>query len=256
MSKGLRVADLLREEFGIEGRIDYQLIEDICFAKKAYVKLEKIEGAQGRILFSKESDNSLITINSGIKHIGKKKFVLAHELDHRLLHYRKMNFICNNNDFNTWNNSNRMEFEANEFASELIMPEKLVRSISNLSPFSKQTIIHVSDELGSSITSSAIPLTKYGQIPICIIFSSNGRIEWFSKSTDFYIRHFERGEYVLKGSLAYKYFTSGKKEYKPSVCLANFWDPKLSAGIYFYEQCFYFENYNTVITILWYCEDY
>lgn len=256
MSRGLRVADIIRKEFFITGRLDYPTLEDICFAKNAYVKSEKITGAQGRILFSANSEASVITISSDIKHETKRKFVLAHELGHRLLHYRKMNFVCTDRDLNEWRSNNKFEFEANQFASEILMPENLVLEITDSKIFSKTEIKKISDNLGSSITSSSIQYTKYGNIPTCVIVSSDGKIDWYSRSDDFYIRHFERGEKLPRGSLAGIYFRTGKKQNEPSVCLAKDWDLNQSSEKYFYEDCFYFDNYRSVITYLWLCTDY
>ncbi|MBO6794655.1 MAG: ImmA/IrrE family metallo-endopeptidase [Balneolaceae bacterium] len=256
MSRGLRVADLVRNEFYLKGPIPYEILVEVCFAKDAFVKQEKIHGAQGRILFSKNSSASIITINSEIKFESKKKFVLAHELGHRLLHYRKMNFLCNDKDVSSWSSNNKFEFEANEFAAELLMPQRLILEITDTKIFSKQEVLKISKNLGSSITSSSIQYSKYGHVPVYVIASSNGSIDWFSKPSDFYLGHFEKGQSLPRGSFANKFFDDGKKENDKSICLAKDWFPDAKQDQYLYEECFYFENYNSVITFLWICNEY
>jgi hypothetical protein len=256
LGRGLRIAELIRKEFYQKGRIDYSTIEAICYSKKAFVKEDKISGAQGRILFSKNCETSIITINSDISYHPKKKFVLAHELGHQLMHFRKMNFLCNDNDLNTWSSNNKYEFEANEFAAELLMPKALIINISNSKSFSANDIINIANELGSSITSSSIQYTKYGHFPLCILVSTNDKIDWYSRSDDFYIRHFVKGEALPNNSIANHYFKKGIKKEGRQVCLATQWDPNQKPDKYFYEECYFLDSHNSVITYLWPCDDY
>src|SRR5699024_9157815 len=116
MSRGARIAAQLRDEFFLEDKLEFSILENICLAKDAYVKSADIDGAQGRILFSKNSDSSVITLNNGIDYEPKRKFVLAHELGHRLLHFQLMNFICNENDLKNWGNT-RSEEHTSELQS-------------------------------------------------------------------------------------------------------------------------------------------
>ena len=86
--------------------------------------------------------------------------------------------------------------------------------------------------------------------------SSDGKIDWYSRSNDFYIRHFEKGETLPKNSLTYGYYRKVKKKGESEICLATDWDPTQKQDKYFYEDCFYFDKYNSAITYLWVCDEY
>jgi Zn-dependent peptidase ImmA (M78 family) len=256
MSRGARIATQLRKEYNLHGKINYSLLEDLCFAHDSYVKYDNVDGAQGRIIFSKNSDSSIITINEEIDYLPKKKFVLGHELGHRLLHFKIMNFICDDDDFHKWTNNDRYEYEANDFSAEILMPEFLVRSITSGKTLNSNLLQTLSDELGTSLTSACIQYSKYGEIPCYVILSKNGSVEWVARNTDLNLGYIERGQELPKGSSPRIFFDKGKKS-TIDVCLASDWFPNHSKqDLYLYEDSFYLESYSSVITLLWICEDY
>ncbi|SHG40498.1 protein of unknown function [Fodinibius roseus] len=258
-NRAARVANQIRKEFFIHGRIDLGEIEDLCAVRNAFVKYEQIDGAQGRILFSGASDKSMITVDDCIDYLPKEKFVLAHEFGHHLLHKQLMNFVCQEYDFNKWNkNSSRTdyrEYEANNFAAELLMPKYLVRDITSGKGLSVSLMEDLSDELGSSITSAYIQYTKYGDIPCYVVFSENGLIEWVTKTDDFYLGFLDEEDLPIN-STPKVFFDNGKKK-KKEVCDAIDWFPKLGdEGLLLNEESIYLDSYSSVITLLWICEDY
>lgn len=253
-NRAARVANQIRKEFFVNGRIDLEKIEDLCAVKNAFVKYETIDGAQGRILFSGASDKSMITIDDCIDYLPKKKFVLAHEFGHHLLHKQLMNFVCQEYDFNKWNeNSSRTdyrEYEANNFAAELLMPKNLVRDITSGKELRVSLMEDLSDELGSSITSACIQCTKYGDIPCYVVFSESGLIKWVARTDDFYLGYLKEEDLPIN-STPKVFFDNGKKKEK-EVCDAIDWFPKLEDdGLLLNEESIYLDSYSSVITLLW-----
>lgn len=256
MSRGVRIATQLRKDFNLHERIEYSLLENLCFAHDSYVKYDHVDGAQGRIIFSKNSDSSIITINEEIDYLPKKKFVLGHELGHRLLHFKIMNFICDDNDFRKWTNSNRYEYEANDFSAEILMPEHLVQSITKGKKLNADLLQTLSNELGTSITSTCIQYSKYGEVPCYIIMYNKGRVEWVAKNEFLNLGFIEKGQEPPKGSITKKYFDTGKKKGQ-EVCLVTDWFPDFyKQDLYLYEDSIYFDKYSSAITLLWVCNDY
>jgi len=70
-----------------------------------------------------------ICVLNGDDHANRKRFTVAHEIGHYLLHPFQETYI----DWNFRNNkssegTDRREIEANGFAAELLMPEELIRA--------------------------------------------------------------------------------------------------------------------------------
>lgn len=259
MNRGERVATQLRDDLFIDDNIDFPLLKDICLIKDAYVKLAKISGAQGRIIFSNNSNISIITIDDTIAYEPKRKFVLAHELGHRLLHFKLMNFICNEQDMNIWNNTNgrfRYEKEANSFAAALLMPKSSFKSYVRTSELSGGLIKNVSKKFGTSITSACIHYTQYGNQPCYLICSQNGKIRWVSKSDDIYWGYIKKGEKLPLNSTPKYFFDQGKQKER-EVCSIFDWFPNYDKNDFsLFEESIYLETYSTVLTFLWPCDKY
>lgn len=73
-----------------------------------------------------EGDRWVCTVNKAHHHT-RQRFTLAHELAHYILHRNEHNEFIDHTYFRTTDSSNTMEFEANEFAGSLLMPEESFR---------------------------------------------------------------------------------------------------------------------------------
>lgn len=70
-----------------------------------------------------------IFINSDIEDLGLKRFVMAHELGHALLHTKDNCYFMDNK---TFMNTSKIEIEANMFACELLISDCTIHENKNL----------------------------------------------------------------------------------------------------------------------------
>lgn len=77
--------------------------------------------------FKYENDKWVIGVNQN-HHPNRRKFTLAHELGHYILHREKNIDIVDTTFFRN-NNADSVEYMANEFAAKLLMPEDKVRDL-------------------------------------------------------------------------------------------------------------------------------
>ncbi|MFZ7947254.1 MULTISPECIES: ImmA/IrrE family metallo-endopeptidase [Bacillaceae] len=115
------------------------------------VQEEELEGEMSGILL-RDIDKTIIGVNS--KHYpNRKRFTIAHELGHFVMHkgnpvHIDRTFRVNFRDKNSSLANNIDEIEANAFAAALLMPEKKIKQVVNKKL--KQGIdIEESDELAS-----------------------------------------------------------------------------------------------------------
>jgi len=145
----------------------------------------KFEGA----LIPHPDDNGEwgIFYNSSIKSAGRKNFTLGHELGHYLLHRQLSRdpIYCAKSDMWAWDSAyGKMESEANEFASYLLMP---------LDDFREQThglgraciddfeLIRTRYEV--SLTAAILKWLALTQKRAMIVVSRDGFIDWSRSST-------------------------------------------------------------------------
>jgi hypothetical protein len=123
-------------------RIRAQAIIDMFHVEKAPVDVVYIAKGLGFEVhdypFVEESVSAVLIIEGGVRGIGvnkasaptKKRFSIAHEIGHYLLghgDFADSEKTFEDGAYNYADPQNRQESEANEFAAELLMPERLLR---------------------------------------------------------------------------------------------------------------------------------
>ncbi len=119
-----RMASETIDEFGICSP-EHIRIRDIAFAKGAMVVEQRLTRAAASIV--KTGNHTTIRIPpTDVPE--RKRFSIAHELGHLLMgHVASIRKACSDDDMMNWYQSSQ-ETQANFFASELILPVKLVSS--------------------------------------------------------------------------------------------------------------------------------
>ena len=124
----------------------------------------------------------LIVINPNIEYLGRKRFTIAHEIGHLILHHGVR--YCKKNDFNLFSTKNGIEMQANSFASELLLPKfSLIKTLSK-NEVTFDLISIISQRYNTSLTSAAIRLVSISDEPIAIFYHKDGKIQWGIKSQE------------------------------------------------------------------------
>jgi Zn-dependent peptidase ImmA (M78 family) len=232
-------------------------IELIAAGLGATIVVKDLINTDGRIVFGER--RALITVNSGIEYEGKRRFTIAHEIGHLILH--KDSFQIHNDTDATleYFKKGHQETEANEFASELLMPELLFRQISDEYEFSPALLKHLAEYFNTSITSVAYRYFKYGNHPICIIYTYNNIVKYWLRPEPY--DHFLKDRTRLAppdDSVAAEYFKTGKiyasKFSKQQIWKSTWFELKnweRDEDFRFYEYCIITPKYNTVLSIVW-----
>lgn len=128
-----------------------------------------------------------IGYSTAIANRGFQNFTVAHELGHYFidghsdallgegLHFSKSGFIS----------PDVYEREADVFATEFLMPWKLIAPLVDRSVQGYPAITAISENCESSILASAIRYTAVANEPVAVIVSHEGEIEFMTASADF-----------------------------------------------------------------------
>jgi len=224
---------------------------------------EELDHYDGKIIFGRSK--TVIKVNSQIQFPERKRFVVAHEIGHFIMH-KDMELpedtFSNFNIFAGMEKSLKngaQELEANEFAGELLMPEKLFLKEAVGKKFTPLLIKNLSERFKISLTATVFKYLKYNLHPICIVFLENGRVKYWKKSSDMkvWICDFNRlapptdsvaAEYIQND---YKFIY--KLEEKAQTIKKSTW---FKLGDYnedtdFYEYCIPTKKYRTLLSIIW-----
>jgi Zn-dependent peptidase ImmA (M78 family) len=225
---------------------------------------EDLIHCDGRIIFG--NNKTVIKVNSQIQFPERKRFVAAHEIGHFLMH---KNMQLPDDTFSNFNiiagmeNSFKngiQELEANDFASELLMPGKLFLKEAVGKKFTPLLIKNLSERFKTSLTATVFKYFQFDLHPLCIVFIENGRVKYWKKSDTLkvWISDYNRlapptdsvaAEYI-QNDYAFIY----KLEEKAQTIKKSTWfklSPFNDEDSDFYEYCIPTKRYKTILSIIW-----
>ena len=138
-------------------------------------------GAEGRLVAGESG--GVIRIRAGMGPMGRKRFTIAHEIGHRVLHGLGATTDTLRN-LRTWTNGSK-ETEANVFASELLMPERLFKPMVAKQTPSLDFIDSLADTFRTSRQAAAIRFVQTTAEPCAFVLFRRGKYEWSLKSDSF-----------------------------------------------------------------------
>ena len=248
----------LYQECGMYDPLDLS-IQDVIQSKNILIKEEGIDGADGRIVTN--GDSAVITIDSKIEFESRKRFVLAHELGHYVLHrHNKKLFQDNSDTLNQWYHKvfGNEELEANEFAAEFLMPADIFIDECKGKIFKPEFVDYLAEGFEVSKTASILRYVQHGNYPVCIIYCKDNKMKWWKSSHDFkYYLEFNHNSPPPTDSVAFELFTTNafytgeerKQQIRKSTWLRlnKFNDRDTD----FYEYCLFVPSYNYSISVIW-----
>ena len=167
-------------------------IEDIVLALEIPFQYKKMQGCDGRILHG--NNKSIITISNSIEFETRKRFTIAHELGHYLLHRKEPIQHTDNISSLSWYNDKSktgialQEYEANMFASELLLPTFSFKEFIQSKPFSPDLIREISDYYNVSRSSIIYRFAENGNHPLCVFYTKDNKVLFWRRSEGFNYR--------------------------------------------------------------------
>ena len=225
---------------------------------------EALDYCDGKIIFGKSK--TVIKVNSQIKFIERMRFVAAHEIGHLVMH---KNMLIPDDTFANFNiiagmekvlKNGTQEVEANEFASELLMPTKLFLQEAKGKKFSPLLIKRLAERFKTSLTATAFKYLQCDLHPVCIVLTENEKVHYWKKSDgmnlwladitrlapppDSVAAEYIQNDYNFVYSLEEKAQTISKSTW---FKLDDYNDDDTD----FYEYCIPTKKHKTILSIIW-----
>jgi Zn-dependent peptidase ImmA (M78 family) len=256
ISNAVLQAKELLKRYGIKDITTLDLA-DLAYANNALVIEAENLGADGRTIFGNQC--SLIKINKNIPYPGKKRFTLAHEIGHLILHKNVQPLFLDDDSTLEYFKKGHQESEANEFAAELLMPEVQFKKECDGKKFSPELLRTLAEKFQTSITSVAYKYFEHGNHPVCLIYSFNNIVRYWKRPEGY--NHFLIDYTKLsppEGSVAFEFFTENKiypkHQSKQQIWKSTWFDMKHwedDNNYKFYEYCIITPKHNTVLSVVW-----
>lgn len=242
----------LRESIGWIHPSDFTL-DIVAESLGISIKELPIKGSEGRIILN--GDHGIISINSNIDYQPSKNFIIAHEIGHFILH--KDLIVCSDTHktLSEWHKKGPQEIEANEFASELLMPSNQYSLKVKGEKMSLKLIEDVSSYFNVSKLSAFLKYVSNGDYPVMVIFMENGFVKWKNFSSDFPFRYLPHNSAIPAYTVAGDYFYHNSFETEQEKVDAIEWFPedfniKFKKDWKLWEQCYRVSG-NGLVSCLW-----
>lgn len=228
------------------------VLEDLAFALGVLVVDDRLDSCEGRLV--RDGERGIIRIRKGLLPVGRRRFVLAHEIGHWVLHRGNSQLsICTAGDMIASYSKSRVEAEANSFASALLMPEDLFKALRGSGEPTIDKLDQLREHFDTSLTATAIRWMDLAPDYCAVVVSSKGKIEWWRGSYDF-----EQAFWIQTGNPISKYaaahgvtaenLSSGQTDVGTEAWAEVKQD--LTSDT-FLEESIWLQGYDKILTLLW-----
>jgi len=249
-----QLASLLLETLHVEGKPD---LWALCRHLGLRVREVDSTGFEGALVRSREAQKGIIALKRTIREASRKRFTIAHEMGHFLIpHHRLLGNVCEALSLERFDKAlETPELEANEFAAELLLPSRVVRSRFNPKDPTLAGIRAVAREFDTSLTATAYRYLDLNDLRCVMVWSEAHRLVWYRRSETFPF-YLPTSDLPARQSVAGRLFAGeavvqGLHKVSPELWL----DARDAARVQLLlEDGLFFPNYNAVLSMLWIAE--
>lgn len=262
MNRGKLAAIRLRGEIGTDGPDDIP-IEDVVVGRGGIIQYKSMGTTDGRIVYGKNI--STIFINSDIQYTGRKRFAIAHELGHLEMHKGSPVHEDNVSRLNWFDNTEHrlkkgiQEYEANQFATEYLMPSDLFNQEAQGYVFDPNLIRELAEDFKTSLTSVAFRYFEANLHPMAMFHIFNGKVKYWKKSNDLKVRikNFTKLP-PPSDSVASEYINANyqpiykRDELQQVISKSTYFElSEYDEDTEFYEYCIVTQSFKNILSIVW-----
>jgi hypothetical protein len=214
-----------------------------AFAGRLGLTVEEgpLGGAAAQLI--RNGTRGTLVISDRLTDLVFRRFSIAHELGHFVLRHPTAPIKAGHRK-----TDRNYEAEANAFASELLMPEKLVREKYDLSKVDLEVPRKIAADYNVSVLASSIRFTELTGERCAAVFSAGGRVQWARTSAA--LTHSVPQRPLAPSSLAYSFFDRGALAEDPGHVPAEAWF-ETAAQVQIREHSMCSQELRTVLSILW-----
>lgn len=229
------------------------VLEDLALAMGVLVLDGPLDSADARLI--RRGKKGIIRVKDTIPEKGRRRFAIAHELGHWLLHAKVSQVLaCTSEDMIAQHKASEPEIEANYFASALLMPETLFAPrIERTSP-SIDFVKSLARYFDTSLTATAVRYVELVKDYCAVVISEEGKVRWWRASENL-ADHFwiDPGTDLSRKTVAGSVFRGEAVPLGPEAVDTTDWldDPSGIESDVMMEQVIHLEQYKQVISLLW-----
>jgi Zn-dependent peptidase ImmA (M78 family) len=228
------------------------VLEDVAFALGVVVLEGRLDSADARLI--RQGARGLIRVKEDIPEPGRKRFAVAHEIGHWLLHQTVSQVLsCTSEDMVAQYKGSVPEIEANDFAAELLMPAWLYRKKVGRADPSAELLRDLATYFLTTLTATAVRFVEVAEERCAMAVTDGGKVRWWRASERFDGFWLDAGAEVSPNTVAGLYFAGEPLPRGAFKLDGEEWLGRKAARLApeVYEVAIPLGRYGQVISLLW-----
>jgi hypothetical protein len=254
--EGQRIARLFRQSRGLQDVRACDLVEILADRSLDVAESEHLEPGFAAYLIRAGEGGGIML--SGGQTKGRRRFSIAHELGHFLIPKHANEGIsgyCLDADMRVRStDAQRIEWEANDFAAELLMPQHLFRrdvaqfdpSIASIEKLAGDAFYNV------SLLAAGWRFVQLTAQAVALVVATDGRVTWVARSRAFDLPLTERQQPVHPDTVAASVFRGEGACVSPVAVRSGVW---LDRGVHveseLFESAYEIPSLRQVVSLIW-----
>lgn len=228
------------------------VVEEIAALRRLFVVEGELNGAEGRSVTHEGA--GIIRIHPDVVEPARRRFVIAHEIGHCVMHKTGSLKSCGGGDLFRYDEGNR-EAEANWFAAELLMPAMLFRPFCDAPAPTFEVIRDAARTCQTTLTATSIRFVQLSPERCSLVWSEDNRVKWSVPSPDF-PGWIAKGRTLSRFSHASDVFQRKPIPLGPQPVPQHAWlDREVAGGSDILEETLAFGRLGAALTLLWFPAD-
>ena len=230
-------------------------LDRMAEAEGAEIVYDDLDGATASVI--RIGSVARIRVSNRIHDLGAQRFTIGHELGHlRLVHeipVGNTNEVIERMCKPSEKSRRAPERAASVFASEIVMPESLVRPYCTVPCMTLAPARSIASDFITSVLASAMRVTGITTERCAIAYSVLGRVRWIKRSATF-PEWIPRERRVDPMSAVFDYYEHGRLDGAARLLTADAWLPRHridGTNVRIVEQSAVIAELGAVFTMLW-----
>lgn len=254
---GRRIAQLFRRARGLE-EVRCCNLDEILADDEIELSYSELPSLPFAACLVRTAGWSGIVLPNG-QAAGRRRFSIAHELGHyHIPTHSHVSGFCTDADLRASESDSRLqEWEANDFAAELLMPRRLFAADANARSISIASAVTLAGPsfYDVSVMASTLRIVDTTRHAAAIVVSANGRVQWSRKSDSFKLWLPGPREQLHHDTMAAASFRRVEVSEEPRpVPLASWVERPGSTCGELLESTYRIDFLEQVVSLLWYVE--
>jgi hypothetical protein len=243
-----KAASALHSRYWIRDANDID-VDGIAALMNIVVREGALDSSTARLV--RDGAWGVIRLSAKIEHEGVRRFSVAHELGHYELSHPSPSILKICDDAASACVDRGLEAQANAFAAELLMPERMLRRRCEVSPVSLDIPRKIASEFRVSLMAAALRFVELTSERCALVLSRDRRVVWAARSETF-PAFIPRGRYLDDGSVAIDWFRGGRMYEGCQPVAGDAWlDDESAHTVEVWEDSLTVPGTDGVLSLLW-----